>query len=257
MWPHSGGVFKPVEKSTHVNLSVWPTSAVQCGMAPANDLTLWRAHNNDPAMPVDVEDVDVINRDVDGVAFPSLEFNSVSANMAADPGGRYYFFTGLDSNVWVDAADPRTYLPYPQKPTGFSESNAPSQLDGRIQIVWPHDAAGAYTTVDKATYVNVVAELFEHGTLKAVPLEYSGKVVLYMADFNGPLKPVATGKRTSHEVNGVEYPRWEFNDIPVKANGQYQYLIQVEGVTTYPTIWTHAYDARTWMPHPEAPPPCY
>jgi hypothetical protein len=45
----------------------------------------------------------------------------------------------------------------------------------------------------------------------------------------------------------------------VKPGQQYHFTASVfQGKIScpYTTIWTHAADARTFLPHPEVPPPC-
>jgi len=265
VWPHNGaGVFTSVANSKAVNISVWPSDAVSCETPPERELVLWRAHNNEPAVPLDM-DGEFFMREAEGVAFPSMEFNTVPADMTSTPYGRYYFLLGFEGNVWVDAADARTYLPHPAEPIGFSESDEPGSVDTRIQIVWPHDADGDFAPVEQATYANVAVDVFEHGTLKSVPTDYDARLILYMAEANYPMRAtrannpsqyIAYAEKTTYEVDGLEYPRWVFNDVQVEPGHQYHYLVRVEGVTTYPTIWTHAADARTYLPHPTPPPAC-
>lgn len=269
VWPHNGaGVFTPVARSKAVNVSVWPSAAVSCTAAPETLPVLWQAANNEPAAPVDIEG-EFFMREASGVKFPSLEYNTVPADIASNPSiNRFYFMMGgWEGNVWVDAADARTYLPHPRTPAGFSEDPAPAQVDTRIQIVYPHDRDSNFVSVADATLVNVAVDIFEHGTLNSVPMDYNrGPIVLYIAEANYPMgvaradagsqTVVATAHLEPYTVGDVEYPRWVFNNVKVEPGKQYHYLVRVHGAETFPTLWTHASDARTYLPHPEPPPAC-
>lgn len=269
VWPHNGGgVYTPVAQSKAVNISVWPSESVSCDAAPDQDVVVWQASNNEPAAPVD-RDGELFLREADGVTFPSLEYNTIPADVASNPSlNRFYFLIGgWQGNVWVDAADARTYMPQPVKPTGFSEVENPAEVDTRIQIVYPHDAQGNYVAVEDSSLVNVAVDIFEHGTLNSVPMDYdAGPIVLYIAEANYPMGVarsniggptiVAEAHLEPYTIGDTEYPRWVFNNVDVEPGKQYHYLVRVHGAQTYPTLWTHASDARTYLPHPEAPPAC-
>lgn len=94
VWPQNGGgAYAPVASSKAVNVSVWPSASVSCATAPDPSVTLWRAKGNEPAVPVDIKG-ELFLRTHSGVKFPSLEFNTVPADMASDPMNRYYFLLG-------------------------------------------------------------------------------------------------------------------------------------------------------------------
>jgi hypothetical protein len=268
VWPQNGGgVFTPVGSSKAVNISVWPTNSVSCTTPPTQAITLWQAKNNEPAVPVNITP-QFFGRTQNNVKFSSLEFNTVPADMAADPMNRYYFMLGgFQGNVWVDATDARTYLPYPVQPSGFTETAALTQVDTRIQIVYPHDRDGKFASLDKATLVNVAVDIFEHGTLKSVPADYKGgPIVLYIAEANfamglaqadaGASTVVATANYEPYKIGDVTYPRWVFNNVKVTPGKQYHYMVRVQSAETFPTIWTHSQDVRTYLPNPTVPPPC-
>jgi hypothetical protein len=268
VWPHNGaGVFTSVANSRAVNVSVWPSNVVSCTEQPSQEIILWRARNNEPAEPVTIRGQFFL-RTQSNVRFPSLEFNTVPADMASNPANRYYFLLGgFQGNVWVDATDARTYLPYPVVPGGLSQNASPAQVDARIQIVYPHDREGNYVSVDRATLVNVAVDIFEHGSLNSVPLNYNaGPIVLYIAEANYAMAParsdagststVAVANPEPYRVGETQYPRWVFNNVIVEPGKQYHYLVRVQGVETFPTIWTHATDVRTYLPNPPLPPAC-
>lgn len=240
-----------------------------CDRMPTNEIVLWQARNNDPAEPLTTPEL--IHRHADGYRFPTLEFNNVPADLVADPDpmARYTFFAGWTSNVWVHAADPRTFYPHPLLPTGLSQGS-PDQVDVRIQRVWPHDAQGNFAPVEQARYVNIAVDVFEHGTLKSVRPDDPtyGPVLLYIAEENEPMHFFLThprgqpkpAEKMTYTANGHVFPRWVFNDVPVEPGQVYHFiatvLSPVKELTTFPMVWTHASaqaDVRTRLPHPQPP----
>jgi hypothetical protein len=161
-----------------------------------------------------------------------------------------------------------TYLPYPVIPAEISQNAAPTSVDTRIQIAYPHDKSGNFAGLETATLVNVAVDIFEHGTLNSVPLTYNaGPILLYIAEANYPIAlaraetgSVATVAMANLEpytaANGTKYPRWVFNNVMVEPGKQYHYMVRVQGVETFPSIWTHATDVRTYLPNPPVPPAC-
>jgi hypothetical protein len=55
----------------------------------------------------------------------------------------------------------------------------------------------------------------------------------------------------------ITFPVWEFNDVPVARarNGTDRLYLwtAVDGVRTYPTIWAHGLDSRTYFPAKDEP----
>jgi len=150
VWPNNAnGNQTSVALSQFVNISVWPANQVSCSSDPqagpggVHQFYLWVAKNNEPAQQVLINPV-FIQRTVHGVTFPSDEYNNVPVDLVTSPADQYRFSVGLvpgESNIWVHAADARTYAPNPVIPTGYG---TPGQLDSRLQIVWPHDGQGRY-----------------------------------------------------------------------------------------------------------------
>ena len=267
--------------STRVNVSIWPAGPVACDQRPS-DVTLWMARDNEPLAPVATSDQAQLLLRRDGAHyFPTLEFNNIPADVR---GGHQYHFAVdpfLSYNpVWVHGADARTYNPHPVVPTGLAEGvpgqiPALQRLDSRIQVVWPHDGKGNPMPVDRARYVNIAVEIFEHGTLRAVPNFWPEGIVLYGAKGNEPFRPLIRvdekgraldqALRTIYTVAGQEFPRWVFNNIPVEPGQQYHFMVYLKapnpggptpdaGVAQcFPSIWTHAADARTDLPDPQPP----
>jgi hypothetical protein len=275
VWPQDGaGHPTSVSQSRAVNVSVWPTDKVSCFAPPGIQLLVQR--NNEPTDRVASTGV-TFTRTVGTSKFPTAEFNDVPANLAVDPTAKFRFVTyaptsfesqGFTGNVWVHAADPRTYYPNPVVPSGFSTSTNPAAgMDARIQIVWPHDNLGNFVPVDRATKVNIGIEVFEHGTLKEVPPDSSQKfqytLALLVANGNSPLTPATFSSRVpvQYTLNGQVFTQWNFNDVPVSPFAQYNFVAGVTPTGTvslspYSSIWTHAPDARTYLPSPQAPPSC-
>ncbi len=279
VWPHDlQGRQTSVSRSQLVNVSVWPTSQVSCDGGPNPPIDLFLARNSEPASSIGIAPR-LIQRTVGGVRFPSEEFENVPANLAVDPLATYTFVSFVNGiptgNVWVHAIDSRTFLPHPVVPTGYSGSS-PSAVDTRIQIVFPHDERGNFAPVNEATRVNVAVDVFEHGTLNSVPIDFeprmtepsqflTGPLALYVSEDNAPLRAITVvGRqaevlgeyRVTYTVNGHVFPRWVFNDLPVQPGRQYHFLVIVSGIRTYPSIWTHAADGRTSLAAPATPPPC-
>jgi len=260
VWPHDGqGNPTPVERSRAVNVSVWPANQVSCTEDPGLGLSM--AKNNELLQSLPIRG-QLILRSVAGRTFPTYEFNNIPADLLAEPTAQFRFAVGLlGSNIWVHAADPRTFLPHPVVPTSIEPRVG--SIDACIQIVWPHDERGNFAPVERAPLVNVAVDLFVHGTLKSVPLEFRpGRIQLIVAEGNG--RPVLTdypAVKTGYIANRQMFPRWVFNDVPVRPGGQYHFLVAVffgrpAFMSPYTTVWTHAPDARTFLPQPELPPPC-
>jgi hypothetical protein len=271
VWPHDAAGYPiALANSNEVNVSVWPT-VESAGCATNPGLSLWIAYDNDPAGPLspDIEG-HLISRQVAGTTFPSLEFNDVPLNLAANPTARFTImagrYTGPYSNVWVHALDPRTSLPNPIVPTGYGVATADttgSELDSRIQIVFPHDAQGREMTVSQALFVNIAVDVFIHGTFQSVPPDFDPDgLTLEEAvgnDFLREPSPLIRASKTTYLVGGQVYPRWVFNDVSVQPGQQYHFLTRISNnkiASPYSNVWTHAADARTILPNPSPPPTC-
>ncbi|HUE75516.1 MAG TPA: serine/threonine-protein kinase [Chloroflexota bacterium] len=264
VWPHDGqGNAVGLDQARAVNVSLWPRVQVNCDVEPETGL-LWVARDNEPARPV-TSGAMIVLASIDGAQFPMLVINDVPADTAANPTASYRFFVrSPDSNVWVHAADPRSKPNEPFVPTEQSEPN-PSQIDARIHIVWPHNGRGEPVPVEQATAVNVAVDLFAHGTTRSVPMDFDPKLVLRVAEGNGPLReqdeagqPIALASKITHTIDDRTFPRWVFNNVPVQPGRQYHFLVDVtEGVEmAFPSIWTHGHDSGMSQSPPSIPPSC-
>lgn len=261
VWPHN---FAPLSDATLTNVglrlflprSLEPPS---CGWRPS--VELWRAENTEPAERIEVAE----QRTVDGQPFPYWDANDVDVSPARDEGAKVYFLVKVDgvdtaTSVWAHAADARTFFPEQLVPSGIA-TGAIDEVDARIQIVWPHDEAGNARDVKDAPLVNVAVTLFKRGTRLSVPLNWRppGGDVRLIGAWNSEvsrlldIEPVVTRRQSGVTA----YPVWEFNDVPVDRarNGVDRIYLwtAVDGVRTYPTIWAHGLDSRTYFPARDEP----
>lgn len=259
VWPHD---FAPVSEAQQANLGLRlfrPGSLLPppCSWTP--EVTVWQALNNDPAEPLGR----ATQRSVDGQPFPFWVLNDVDVSRANNPDNRLYFMVraaGVNaaSSIWAHAADARTFNPQPEAPSGAA--NGPlSELDARIQIVWPHDAAGAERSVTEAPLVNVSLALFKHGTRLSAPPGWAPAGLTLWGAWNGEIgKPLAREAAVLlRRAGAITYPTWEFNDVHVARSADPAarlYLwATVDDAETYPTIWAHGADARTFFPAKDEP----
>ncbi len=235
-----------------------------CGWQPKT--TVWQAANTDPVEPLGLAQ----QRSVDGQPFPYWDLNDVDVSRAQDPGQRLYFMVRVDgvdtaTTVWAHGADPRTYFPQPDVPSGTATDD-PEAVDARIQIVWPHDEAGNPRSVREGTLANVLVTFFKHGTRLSVPVGWQpAGITLYGAWDQEVGKPLARKAVVStRQAGAISYPVWEFNNIPVdravvpaeaaEGSGATLYLwVMADGVQTYPNIWAHGADSRTYFPAMDEP----
>jgi photosystem II stability/assembly factor-like uncharacterized protein len=263
VWPH-GGAAVTEAKRANIGFRLFGRGSLEpppCGWSPR--VTLWQAFNNSPAEPL----AEANQRTVDGQPFPFWELNDVDVSRANDAGNKIYFLvaTGaqgsgpdLATSVWAHGADPRTFFPQQDVPSGLAAGPIEA-VDARIQIVWPHDGTGAEQPPNAATHANVAVLFFKRGTRLSAPVGWQpGGVTLYGAwnhEIGRPLaKEATTGVRTT---GAITYPYWEFTNIPVAraldpSNRLYLW-VRLDAIETHPTIWVHGTDARTAFPVPDEP----
>lgn len=266
VWPHD---WAPVGQAKLANIglrlfaadSLTPTA---CGWQPR--VTVWQANNTSPVEPLRQAD----QGNLDGRPYPYWMLNDVDVSRANDPAQKIYFMVRVDgvstaTSVWAHGADARTYFPAQDVPSGIATDTI-TAVDARIQIVWPHDETGAQRPVNEATLANVAVAFFKHGTRLSVPVNWQpADIVLYGAWDQEVARPLP-GRPTmlTRQAGAIVYPVWEFSNIPVeratdRANlsggpSSKLYLwVDVTGVTTYPTIWAHGVDSRTFYPYKDEP----
>jgi hypothetical protein len=259
VWPHA---WAPVSEAKQANLglrlfmphSLQPPS---CGWQPR--VQVWQALDTTPATLIGA----ARQRTIAEQPAPYWELNDIDVSAANDPSHRLYFLVKVDgvdtaTSVWAHGSDPRTYFPQQDVPSGLA-TPALDAIDARIQIVWPHDASGAAQAPQEATQVNVAVALFKHGTRLAVPPSWQpAGLTLYGAWNHEVAQPLSTAATVSlRQAGAITYPVWEFNNIDVTRAAQvgdrlYLWLI-VTGEQTYPTIWAHGSDSRTFFPAQDEP----
>jgi len=148
-------------------------------------------------------------------------------------------------------------------------------VDGRIEIVFPHDEQGNVRSVSEAPLVNVSVFLFETGTLNPVPCNFPNTVRLRWAlnlvstdgtasqlptrhEVPGIPVPGAAGTRTMQTIDSTTFPTWVFNDVPVpfvqRANlydptrSKQFFVVEVQDADFRTNVWSHGQDPRTFFP---------
>lgn len=129
----------------------------------------------------------------------------------------------------------------------------PVEVDAKIQIVWPH----ANAPVTKADRANLTAYLLRPRSLTSVAQSFTSPVKLWRAIDNGVEQLVATGQMREKKVGNVTFPTWDFNDVDVSAakdpKKKVYFRLSVDGKRDATNVWSHASDARTFMPQPDVP----
>lgn len=258
VYPHDGAL---VTQATLVNIGVFlsaPGTLIPVPMAFDRPVRLWRAVNASPAQPVALG-VKVI-RNVEGRVFPAWEFNDIDVSAARDPSNRLFFFVtvdniGTNNNVWVHAADPRTFLPHQDVPVGLA--TWPNEVDPTVQIVYPHHGG----EVSNTPLANIGVDVFAHGAPQSVDFSRDPLVYLLRSENAAVATYGATGERVAFGGDGVERPRWVFNDVDVSAAnlGAGHSLVtiffwaRVEGISSLPSIWAHDPSPQTNFPRQDVP----
>ncbi|MCS7221598.1 MAG: YCF48-related protein [Anaerolineae bacterium] len=258
LWPQG---WAPVAQATRANLSLrlfQPDSLepVPCGWMPP--VEIWEARDNEPARRLRQARPRRI-----GDALSSLwDANDLDVSHAQRPEARLYYIVRVPNvitrtSVWAHAADSRTYYPRPAQPTAVSNvMPTGGELDARILIVWPHDAAGRPQPVEEAELVNVRAALYLPGTLTSIPPEPRLTVRL-MGALNNEVGRVLGIGRMRLMSAPLSYPVWEFDNVDVSAirhtRSYWTFWLEVDGYLTRSNLWVHGTDARTNYPKPDQP----
>lgn len=273
VWPHDlKGQYAPVGQSSQVNISVWPRTAVAC--TQTTDVTLWMSKNNEPAQPLSISP-QIIHRVVNGVNFPSLEFNNIPADLVTDPSAIYHFVvvgSSTFSNVWTHASIPQAEISS-VTPLNFVETDEleliKTGIDARIEKVSIYNADGKSVSFEQATRVDLVSGFFLHNTLNSTgaPNTNYGGPLLLVAEGNEPLRshPDEFGKERfgtldymTHSSGGrIWFPQIIYKNISVEPQKSYQFALGgFDSPPMYSSFWTLASDIRTNLPSPIIPPSC-
>lgn len=256
VWPHGA---RAVTATDLVNITTYlfepdTLTSVPCDFNPT--VRLWQALNNQPAANIAVAERRFVTER--GFTYPVWDFNNINVSAARNPANKMYFYATVDGvstffNIWSHAADARTYNPDPLNPAGAA--GIPTEVDARIQIVWPHNGQGRPAPVNQATRASVQVALFWRGSGQSVGRAFNQPVNLFKSLNNNPNALVGAGIKRIVTENGVPYPVWEFNDVDVSAvrnpaNKAY-FRALVGNTRTFSTIWAHGADARTLFPQPD------
>ncbi len=259
VWPHGGAAVKEA-RLANIGLRLFqPRSLAPTGCSWMPKVTVWQAVNNAPAEPLS----DARQRTVAGRPFPFWELNNVDVSQPKDADRKLYFMvrvagTETATSVWSHAADPRTYFPNQDVPSGTA-TGAIEAVDARIQVVWPHDETGAGKSVTDGALANVAVAFFKHGTRLSVPAGWQPAGITLYGAWNQEMgRPLAREALIlTRQAGAITYPIWEFTNVPVAraANPENKlYLwVTVDGIETYPTVWAHGADARTFFPVQDEP----
>ena len=237
-----------------------PNSLEQPACSWSPDIVVLQSVNTDPLMPLDRL---ATQRTVDGNPFPFWELNDVEVGTSTDASDKYYFMIRVDgvetrTSIWAHGSDPRTYFPVQDVPSGLAMGNLEA-IDARIEIVWPHDEAGAGLPATEGTFVNVGVSLFKHGTRLSVPVGWQPEGITLFGAWNQEIgRALSTDSRVERRQSGaIAYPQWQFDNIPVDRaldpSNKLFLWVEVDGVETHTTIWTHGADARTVFPVKDEP----
>jgi photosystem II stability/assembly factor-like uncharacterized protein len=259
LWPHGDA---PVSEARLANIGArlfTPRSLItpECGWTPR--LILWQATDSGAAEPV----ARAAQRTIDGQPFPYWSVNNVDVARATDPRHTLYFMlevVGVDtaSSVWAHGADPRTFLPRPEVPSGVATGPLDA-VDALIQVVWPHDESGQLQAVTAAPLANVSVVLFKHGTRLSVPAGWQPQSLTLFGAWNHEVgRPLTTTATVATRQSGaITYPVWEFSNVPVDRamdpENRLYLWVRPGGVRSYPSIWAHGADARTYYPEVDEP----
>lgn len=175
------------------------------------------------------------------------------------------------TNVWSHGFGTLTFLPRAHKPDNVDSAN-PRIVEAFIEIVWPHDSNGQPRPAAEAGLLNLAVDLYHHpidveqwytakDEASSLGFDFSRPVRLLRTLNDGFLEPVKTVDQritaTSNFAPMISWPRWVFNDVDVSAArdplNRYYFVVQVDGVETHTTIWSHGADARTYFPEKDVP----
>lgn len=223
-----------------------------------NPLRLFRSLNNEVAEEVGAATPQSVT--IAGRQTLLWQFDDVDVAQAIDPSNKYYFFMSVDgvpsnTNVWSHGEDARTSFPQQDAIAGLGPLG--SEVDARIEVVFPHDAQGNPRPVAEADFVNLGVDVFTAGTLVSAPADAELTVRLYRSLNNDIEEFVGVAKKQIVSDGGVSHPRWLLDDIDVSAAknplNKYYFRVAVDGFATRSNTWSHGSDARTIFPEQDIP----
>jgi len=259
-WPHD---FAPVTTAQQANLGLrlyrdHSLEPPPCAWTP--NVVVFAAQDADPLQRMDLAD----HRNVEGHPFPFWTMNDLDVSWANASEHQLIYMASVApglaqsySSVWIHAADARTFLPDPPQPTGLAPEGV-KEADGRIVVVWPHDAAGHYVTSEEAGLANISAILFQRDALSALQsADLPHHLWLIGALDNQIGRRLAVGKPRQAQGDGFRYTVYDFNNIDVSlARDQahhWSFWLEAPEMDLTSNVWVHGADARTIAPHMTEP----
>jgi hypothetical protein len=144
----------------------------------------------------------------------------------------------------------------------------PDTVEAHLQILSSHDASGQSRSSKEAGLVDVGVDLAAYPSdstwgWTSVGFGFDRPVSLLRSLNDGFLTTVKTADEirtvsyTFPDGTGKSWPRWIFRDVDVSdapgTTNRYYFSSQVNGTTTYPTIWAYGADRLPALPTKESP----
>ena len=255
LWPHD---YAPVSEASQANLGMrlYDSRSQEpppCAWQPT--VEVWMARDAEPLRRLD----EATQRTVNGQPFAFWELNDVDISWTNDPNHKLVFLArvapGLAesaSSPWIHAADARTFLPEPPRPTGLT-TTSPSAIDAVIRVVWPHDPLGNPVPAAEATLANISAVLFDQGTTIALSPQHLPERVWLVGSLDNQVgRRLVAGESRLVQGDGFSYTSYEFDNVDVSlarsADHHWTFWLEAPGVTSSSNVWVHGIDGRTNAP---------
>ncbi len=221
---------------------------------------LWAAINNAPARPIATGKPRSV-RD-HGHTYRVWDFNDVDVSAANDPANKLNFFLTVDGyetlrNIWTHGADALTRAPGQDIPSATTTASR-AAVDAKIEIVWPHGNA----PVSEAKLANLSAFLFNKKSDVALapgvsPQPHPRLHSSIDNGVNGGRAAAVLGQPRTVTQGDLTWLAYDFNDIDVSTardpDHHIYFWVEVDGIATYPNIWTHGASGLTIAPEQDAP----
>ena len=135
----------------------------------------------------------------------------------------------------------------------------PARVRSRIEMVWPHN----WAPTTEAKFVNVTTQVLVGDGSEPVPCRWEPRVMLWGSVNRGPDELLAQGIKQVVERDGVRYPVWQFNNVPVpaaQAGNFITFSVTVEDWPLAQEYWVYGGAANPPLPvpapaNPDEPPP--
>jgi hypothetical protein len=224
-----------IQSNTNRTQWIWPAAVNRVTMerGPERVTVVWNASpklvtGRIPAMTRSAQVIDKFGRDTGEVVARDgqyqLELYPTTNN--TDP---------RDPGAYLVGGEPRLIV---EKVTPL-----PMAVDAAIQVVWPRDPRTA----------NITAILLLPGTDQPVPCRWTPTVRLLSSVDGGPSARLMNGAKRMITANALNYAVWDFNGVDISSALQgrsIDFWLDVDGVVTHATRWTHSNPTPTPTPEP-------